>query len=749
MKPLSLLSSTPTAVDPVCGMTVDPATAPASVEHAGVKYYFCNPGCAERFRADPERYLSGKAPPEPHPTPGEAVEYICPMDPEVRSDRPGSCPKCGMALEPRVAVADDRPDPELIDLTRRLIVGAILTVPLIAIHLAGLHDLGWWELLLATPVVFWCGWPFWQRAAASVVRLSPNMFTLIMLGVAAAFGYSVAALLMPKEIGHVMYFETSATLIVLVLVGQVLELRARRRTGDALRRLLKLTPKTARLVGPRGEETDVPLEMVQVGDVVRVRPGERLPVDGVVVEGQSAVDEALLTGEPLPVEKTSGSKVVGGAVNGGGTLLVRAEGVGAATVLAQIVRLVGEAQRSRAPVQRLVDRVARFFVPAVLGVALLTFILWMIFDSSAERLTHALLNAVAVLVIACPCALGLATPMAVLVGVGRGAEEGILVRDASALEVLHRADVLVVDKTGTLTEGKPTLAAAEPCEGFSADELLRLAASLERGSEHPLASALVRAATERGLPLSAPTEFRSEPGKGVTGKVEGRAVVVGAGAWIAEHGVNVGKLGQSEDDLEGAPNTELRVAIDGKPAGLLSVVDPIRPSSSQAVDQLKAEGLRLVMATGDRRPAARYVARRLKIGEVHAALLPADKEKLVARLQSEGHVVAMAGDGVNDAPALARADVGLALSTGTDVALESADLTLMHGDLRTVARARRLSRLTMSAIRQNLALAFVYNLLAVPLAAVGLLSPIVAGAAMSLSSLSVIANALRLRRKRL
>jgi Cu+-exporting ATPase len=751
---LNLLSSTPpaaSAVDPVCGMSVDPATAPARVEHAGTTYYFCNPSCARKFQDDPERYLHGQPAPAPMaaPPPGGRVEYVCPMDPEVVSDKPGNCPKCGMALELRTALPDQGPSPELVDMTRRFWIAAILTVPLVALHLFAAHELPVWlvilEFVLATRVVFAEGLPFFQRAAASVVARSPNMFTLIALGVGAAYAYSVAALVWPHALGHDLYFEAAAAVIVLVLLGQVLELKARQRTGDAIRGLLSLAPKTARLVGPGGE-SDVPLELIHSGDLVRVRPGERVPVDGVVVEGRSSVDESMLTGEPIPAEKEPGSKVVGGTINGTGTVLVRAERVGADSMLANIVRLVSEAQRSRAPVQRLVDRVARWFVPAVLLVSVLTFAGWIAFGPSETRVTLALKSAVAVLVIACPCALGLATPMAVMVGVGRGAEQGILVRDAESLEVLHRADVLVVDKTGTLTEGKPRLTLIEPAAGFADTELLRLLAGLEKGSEHPLAAAFVRAATERDLPPATPGEFRSYTGKGVAGTVEGRAVVLGNEILLADRGVDPAALRARAETLRQDGQTVLLAAVDGKLAGLAAVADPVRETTPEALHDLGAEGIHVVMLTGDSRATAEAVARRLRIEQVIAGVLPADKADVVARLQSEGHTVAMAGDGTNDAPALAKANVGLAMGTGTDVAMESAGITLVKGDLRGVARARRLSRHTMAAIRQNLFLAFVYNALAVPLAAFGLLSPIIAGAAMSLSSVSVIANSLRLRR---
>jgi Cu+-exporting ATPase len=740
-------------VDPVCGMTVDPSSASASVEHEGRLYYFCNPGCAERFRADPGRYLGGKAAPEPitpAAPPGGRVEYTCPMHPEVVRDRPGSCPLCGMALEPRTAAPDEGPSPEYLDMRRRLFVGALLTVPLIALDMLGPESLGWLQAVLATPVVFWCGWPFFTRAADSVRHRSPNMFTLIALGVAAAFGYSVAALLRPGDLGAAgLYFETAAALVVLVLVGQVLELRARGATGQAIRKLLGLTPKTARLVGPDGKESDVPVELVQVGDVVRVRPGERIPVDGVVTEGRSSVDESMVTGEPIPVEKVLGTKVVGGTVNGTGTLLVRAERVGGETLLAQIVRLVAEAQRSRAPVQRLVDRVAAVFVPAVLAVAVLTFIGWLWHEPTAAGLARATANAVAVLVIACPCALGLATTMAVMVGVGRGAESGVLIKDAAALEVLHRADTLLVDKTGTLTEGRPRLVTIEPTGDINPDELLRLAAALERASEHPLAAAIVGGAEERKLELPRAESFEAVPGQGVVGAVEGRVVLLGSASFLAGRGVAAEGMAARAEELRQQGQTVLFAAIDGRPAGMLGVADPVRASTPEAVQMLHAEGMRLIMLTGDGRATALAVAGQLGLDGVEAEVLPQQKAEAVARLQREGHVVAMAGDGINDAPALARADVGIALGTGTDVAVHTAGVTLVRGDLRGIARARRLSRFTLSAIRQNLFLAFVYNTVSVPLAALGVLNPVIAGAAMSLSSLSVVGNSLRLRRVRL
>jgi Cu+-exporting ATPase len=737
-------------------MSVQPAKAAGRVDHAGTAYYFCSPSCAQKFRTDPERYLRGTPSPShmeqarpPAAPAGARVEYVCPMDPEIVRDKPGNCPKCGMALEPRTALPDEGPSPELRDMTWRFWVGAVLTLPLVALHLFGSHEMPAWlsylQLALATVVVFGCGWPFFVRAAASVTALSPNMFTLIGLGVGAAYGFSVAALLLPHVLGHDLYFEAAAAVIVLVLLGQVLELKARQRTGDAIRGLLGLTPKTARLVGPAGE-SDVPLELVRPGDVVRVRPGERVPVDGIVTEGRSSVDESTLTGEPVPVEKEPGAKVTGGTVNGTGSLLVRAERVGSDTLLANIVRLVSEAQRSRAPVQRQVDRVARWFVPAVILVSLLTFAGWMLFGPEGSRLTLALKSAVAVLVIACPCALGLATPMAVMVGVGRGAEQGVLVRDAEALEVLHRADTLVLDKTGTLTEGKPGLAALAPASGFNEADLLRLLAGLEKGSEHPLASAFVRAASERSITPANVSNFRAVTGKGVVGTVDGQTVVFGNAALLNEQGVDVQAMEDRAEKLRRDGQTVLFAAVDGHYAGLAAVGDPVRPTTPEALRDLHTEGMRVLMVTGDGKATAEAVGRQVGIDEVIAGVLPADKAAVVARLQGEGRVVAMAGDGSNDAPALAKADVGLAMGTGTDVAMDSAGVTLVKGDLRGVVRARRLSRLTLAAIKQNLFLAFVYNALAVPLAAFGLLNPVVAGAAMSLSSVSVIVNSLRLRR---
>ena len=801
-------------LDPVCGMTVDPATAAGSATYEGRTYHFCSPRCLERFRADPGRYVGGSstrpatpsAPPDDggtvstcpmHPEvrqdhpgvcpkcgmalepaavtePVTKVEYTCPMHPQIVRDQPGSCPICGMALEPRTVTVEAGPNPELADMSRRFWVGVVLSLPVFLIAMADmlpgqpLHPylavLNWVQLALATPVVLWCGWPFFERAWASVLHVSPNMFTLIALGVGAAYLYSLAATVAPwafpegfRTMGGAVepYFDTAAVVTVLILLGQVLELRARSETSGAIRKLLGLAPKTARVVRPDGREEDVPVDRVQAGDVLRVRPGEKVPVDGTVTEGRSAVDESMISGEPIPVEKGPGDKVSAGTVNGTGSLLVRADRVGAGTLLAHIVRMVAEAQRSRAPVERLVNRVSGYFVPAVLGIAALAFVAWSLWGPP-PALAHGLVNAVAVLIIACPCALGLATPLAIMVGTGKGAENGVLVKNAEVLEVFEKADTLVVDKTGTLTEGKPRLVRVDPAEGFTEHELLRLAAGLERGSEHPLAAAVVKGAEAEGLSLSPAQDFRSVTGKGVTGTVEGRAVALGNAALLADRGVYVGASHSRVEALRREGQTVLLVAVDGRLAGLLGVADPIRASTPEAVGALHEDGLRIIMVTGDSRTTAEAVAKRLGIDEVFAEVLPQDKMLVVQRLQQDGHVVAMAGDGINDAPALAQAQVGIAMGTGTDVAMESAGVTLIQGDLRGIVRARRLSRATMRNIRQNLFLAFVYNALAVPVAAgvlypfFGLLiTPIWASAAMSLSSLSVVGNSLRLRRVRL
>ncbi len=763
-----LNQGTVSATDPVCGMSVDPATASASWVYEGKPYHFCCTGCLQKFQSNPCQYLDGtRTQPAHEPIPAGTV-HTCTMHPEVRVDHPAACPLCGMALEPLTISLEERPDPELRDMSRRFWIGLALTLPIFIVAMIdmaaeeglvqfGLHAISRMQLILATPVVLWCGWPFFKRAAASLVNLSPNMFTLIGLGVGASYLYSVIATLAPKLFppgfqrhdGAVMpYFETAASIVVLVLLGQVLEVRARGKTSAAIKRLLGLAPKTARIVRSDGKEEDIPIEAVQPGNVLRVRPGEKVPVDGSVIKGRSSVDESMISGEPIPVEKEPGSRIIGGTVNGTGSLLMRAERVGAGTLLAQIVRMVGEAQRSRAPVQRLADRVASFFVQSVLGVSVVTFIAWSLWGSE-PRLAQALINAVAVLIIACPCALGLATPLAIVVGTGRGAQNGVLIKNAEALEMLCKADTLVVDKTGTLTEGQPRLAAITPLAGFASDDLLRLTASLERGSEHPLAAAIVQEAEAKGLALAGVTDFRSFTGKGVMGKVEGRTVVLGNAALLTEQGISVDAFQARLEALRAEGQTVMLAAVDGRLAGLVAVADPIRPSTPEAIRQLHADGLRIVMLTGDNRLTAEAVARKLGIDEVIAEVLPQEKNAVVKRLQDEGRIVAMAGDGINDAPALAQANIGIAMGTGTDVAIESAGITLVHGDLRGIARARHLSRATMRTIRQNLFLAFVYNTLSIPLAAFGIIHPIWASAAMSLSSLSVVGNSLRLRQSSL
>jgi P-type Cu+ transporter len=754
--------------DPVCGMSVK-ADSPHRRAHRGETYVFCRAGCAAKFDADPQRYVG---PPAERPPLGPpSGSWTCPMHPEVVRDGPGACPKCGMALEPR-DVGGDEPNPELVDMTRRFWIAAALTAPLLAVMVSELlpsMPLQTWlggrvlalgELALATPVVLWAGWPLFVRGWQSILNRSPNMFTLIALGAGAAYGYSVLAAFVPGvfpsafrgphgDVGT--YFEPAAVIVTLVLLGQVLELRARSRTGSALRALLGLVPKTARRVGTDGSEGDVPLEQVAVGDHLRVRPGEKIPTDAVVVEGGSAVDESMITGEPIPVEKAAGDRVTGGTINQTGTLIVRTERVGRDTLLAQIVRMVGDAQRTRAPIQRTADVVASYFVPAVVVVAVVTFVVWSAVGP-APRMAHALVNAVAVLIIACPCALGLATPMSIMVGTGRGATAGVLVKNAEALEVLEKVDTLVVDKTGTLTEGRPTLDVVV-APGGDENALLRLVASLEAGSEHPLAAALVAGAKARGLALAKVDEFRSVTGQGAVGRVEGHTVAAGNLGLLEGVTADVGVLRARAEELRANGRTVVFAAVDGRAAGLLAVTDRIKDSTPEAIRLLHDDGVRLVMLTGDSRTTAEAVARTLGIDEVQAEVLPDAKSRAIERLQAEGRVVAMAGDGVNDAPALARANVGIAMGTGTDVAIESAGVTLVKGDLRGIARARRLSRATMRNIRQNLAFAFVYNLLGVPIAAgvlypaFGLLlSPMIASAAMTFSSVSVIANALRLRR---
>jgi Cu+-exporting ATPase len=766
------VKTAPRHVDPVCGMTVEPETASGSLDYGGRTYYFCSRHCLETFKANPSKY-AGDIPEVLGKT--HAAEpsgkYTCPMHPEVVQDGPGTCPKCGMALEPMQPAADVGPDPELADMGRRFWIGLILTLPIFLIAMVGLIPwpglqhwlhanmamLNWIQFVLATPVVIWCGWPFFQRAWMSLIHRSPNMFTLIALGVGAAYVYSVVATVAPWlfpagfriEGGAVEpYFDSAAVIVLLVLLGQVLELRARAQTGAAIRALLGLAPKMARVVRDDGREEDIPVGHVKVGDRLRIRPGEKVPVDGVVVEGQGAIDESVVTGEPIPVEKTVGSRVVGGTINGTGGLLMRAERVGADTLLAQIVRMVAEAQRSRAPIEKLVNKVAQVFVPAVLLIALATLVGWTIWGAES-RLAHAFVNAVAVLIIACPCALGLATPMAVMVGTGRGATTGVLFRDAEALETLRNADTLVVDKTGTLTEGKPRLVTVEPTGDFTAEELLAMTAGLELASEHPLAAAIVQGAHERGIKPAEVQAFQSVTGKGVRGHVGGRRAAVGNAAMMADEGVTISAIDQRLQQLRSSGQTVIIAIADSGIAGLLGVADPIKSTTPEAIEMLHAEGLRIIMLTGDNRTTAEAVASKLGIDEVIAEVLPEQKSEIVARLQREGRKVAMAGDGINDAPALAKADIGIAMGTGTDVAMESAGVTLVKGDLRGIARARRLSRATSAAIRQNLFLAFVYNALSVPAAAIGFVSPMWASAAMSLSSVSVIGNSLRLRTAKL
>jgi P-type Cu+ transporter len=802
------------AIDPVCGMRVS-SDSPLRAVRGGRTYVFCSDHCKARFEADPDAFIDkqerpGSSSPAPaasdgvyvcpmHPevrqnepgacpkcgmalepetpaVPQSKIEWTCPMHPDIVRDAPGSCPICGMALEPRTVQLTEAENPELTDMRRRLWVSAALSVPLVVVAMAHLLPFGWthvmtasplrpWlELLLATPVVLWGGWPFFVRGARSVVNRSLNMFTLIALGVGVAYGYSVVATVLPgmfpaslrDAAGQVgVYFEAAAVIVALVLVGQVLELRARSRTGAALRALLGLAPKLARRLRDDGTEEDVPLDRIQVGDRLRVRPGEKVPVDGVVVEGRSSVDESMLTGEPIPVEKEPGAKVIGATVNGTGALVMRAERVGAGTLLSQIVKLVAEAQRSRAPIQRLADQVSSYFVPAVISVAVISFVVWLLIGPE-PRLGYALVNGIAVLIIACPCALGLATPMSIMVAAGKGATLGVLFRNAEAIEVLRKVDTVVVDKTGTLTEGKPKLVSVIPARGQDERQLLAAAASLERGSEHPLAAAIVKGAEERTLRLDPAEQFESVTGKGVKGTVGGRAVLLGNRALLEDAQVDVDDLGTTADGLRAEGQTVMFVAIAGRLAGLVGVADPIKTSTPEAIAALHKEGVRIVMLTGDNRVTAEAVARKLGLDEVVAEVLPSQKADAIKRLQAAGRTVAMAGDGINDAPALAQAEVGIAMGTGTDVAMESADVTLVRGDLRGIARARKLSRATMGNIKQNLFFAFIYNALGVPIGAGALypffgilLSPMMAAAAMALSSVSVIANSLRLKRARI
>ncbi len=761
-------------------MTVDPQRAAGSFVYHGRTFYFCAPGCREKFRANPESYLAKK----PNGVQGQprlemdrafahSGEYTCPMHPEIVRDAPGSCPICGMALEPRTVTLTEEKNPELLEMTRRFWVSVVLSLPLLVIamsemlpgnplaRMVSMRTLIWIQLALASPVVLWGGWPFFARFWQSIINRSLNMFTLIGLGVAVAYGYSLMATFFPQifpasfrdHMGNVpVYYEAAAVITTLVLLGQVVELKARSATSNAIRALLRLAPRTARRVGEDGSGHDVPLDQVIKGDHLRVRPGEKVPVDGVVIEGASSIDESMVTGEPIPVEKHSGDAIIGATVNGTGSFVMRAERVGAETLLSQIVQMVAEAQRSRAPIQKLADLVSGYFVPIVILVALLTFGIWATVGPE-PRMAYAIINAVAVLIIACPCALGLATPMSIMVATGKGAQAGVLFRNAEAIEVLREIDTLVVDKTGTLTEGKPVLMIVKTAEGFEESEVLGLAASLERSSEHPLAAAIVAGAQQRGLEPAPAETFESLTGKGVKGRIKGRELVLGNRALLDELRIDANGLAHTAEELRTDGQTVMFVAIEGKLAGLIGVADPIKPSTPEAIRELHANGIRIVMLTGDSRTTAQSVAGKLRIDEIVAEILPHQKAEIVKRFQSEGHKVAMAGDGINDAPALAQADAGIAMGTGTDVAMQSAGVTLVKGDLRGVVRAIRLSRATMRNIKQNLFWAFVYNSVGVPLAAgvlypvFGLLlSPMLAAAAMSFSSVSVIANALRLRR---
>jgi len=804
--------------DPVCNMDVNPESSPYSHEHDGVNYYFCSEHCLKKFRDNPDKYLAGSDTgtdqaeavtrseeregdyfcpmcPEVHATkPGpcpkcgmalesagepallERTEWTCPMHPEVVQDTPGDCPKCGMALEPRTVTMEEEENPELRDMKRRFWVAVALSIPVVVIAMGHLipgqplerllspQTMGWIEMAFATPVVLWAGWPFFQRFWTSLVHRSFNMFTLIGLGVGVAYLYSVIAKLFPQifpasfrsEAGEVaLYFEAAAIITTLVLLGQVLELKARSRTGAAIKLLLGLAPKTARRIREDDGEEDVPLSEIQPDNRLRVRPGEKVPVDGTVLEGNSPVDESMITGESIPVEKVPGDRVIGATINGSGSLIIRAERVGADTLLAQIVRMVAEAQRSRAPIQKLADLVAGWFVPVVVAASVVTFLIWALVGPD-PRMAHAIVNAVAVLIIACPCALGLATPVSIMVATGKGASFGVLFKDAEAIEVMRKVDTLVVDKTGTLTEGKPKLVTIDPVSGMDENKLLLLAGSLERGSEHPLAASIVKGAEERGVILTNAQSFSYETGKGVTGEVDGHKVVLGNSRLLEEIGIATGELEAKAESLRKEGQTVMFVAVDGNVAGLLGVADPIKTTTADAIKQLHSEGIRIVMLTGDNRTTAEAVARALSIDEVVPEVLPNQKADAVKRLQEEGRIVAMAGDGINDAPALALAQVGIAMGTGTDVAMESAGVTLVKGDLRGIIRARRLSRATLKNIKQNLFFAFVYNTLGIPVAA-GilypwfdiLLSPIIAAAAMSFSSVSVITNALRLKNERL
>lgn len=789
---MNLLNLNALSKDPVCGMNVDPIKAAGTSQGEGQRYFFCSTSCKTKFDADPARYIraeefSGNSDhpcpdctfiPTPHQRasqPGSPARYTCPMHPQVKQDRPGGCPICGMALEPR-AVGTDEQNPELRDMQRRFWISLIFAVP---VFVLGMSDVfvphsamhGDWmrvmqriQFTLCTPIVLWSGWPFFVRGWRSVVNRSLNMFTLVALGTGVAYLFSAVAILAPgifpaslRGMGGVVpvYFESAAVITTLVLLGQVLELRARSQTGAAIRKLLGLAPKTARVLQDDGNEEDVPLDRVHPGQRLRVRPGEKVPVDGIVTDGRSAVDESMVTGESISVEKQPGDKLIGGTVNGTGSLLMRAEKVGADTLLSHIVQIVADAQRSRAPIQRVADMVAGYFVPAVVITAILTFVLWLIFGP-APALSHAIVNAVAVLIIACPCAMGLATPMSIMVGAGRGAAAGVLVKNAEALETMEKVDTLVVDKTGTLTEGKPKVVTIVAANGFDEALILKLAASLERGSEHPLAGAIISSARDRGIALASTDQFNSITGKGILGAVSGRAVALGDEKLLADLRIDPAPMHDQADRFRRDGQTVIFVAIDNHLAGMLGVADPIKPSTPDAIRRLHDAGIRIIMLTGDNQSTAQAVARKLGIDEVEAQVLPDHKNEVIRRLQLEGHTVAMAGDGVNDAPALAQAQVGIAMGTGTDVAMESAGITLLHGDLRGIVKARSLSRQVMRNIRQNLFWAFAYNAVGIPVAAGVLypafhllLNPMIAAAAMSISSVSVIGNALRLRKKSL
>jgi Cu+-exporting ATPase len=759
------------ARDPVCGMNVDPAKSPHRFDYRGETFHFCSAGCRTKFAADPKQYLEKTVAKADVP---QGTIYTCPMHPQIRQVGPGNCPICGMTLEPEVASLDAPPNPELADMTRRFWIGLVLALPAVVLemggHLVGGHGWvdqtlsNWIQLVFATPVVIWAGWPFFVRGWQSLVTRNLNMFTLIAMGTGVAYVYSVVGTVIPGSFpatfrGHggavAVYFEAAAVITVLVLLGQVLELRAREATSGAIKALLELAPKTARLVDDGGADHEVQIDSLKVGDRLRVRPGEKVPVDGVILEGRSSLDESLVTGESMPVTKEAGGKVIAGTLNQSGGFVMRADKVGRDTLLSQIVKMVAEAQRSRAPIQRLADQVAGWFVPVVIAVALIAFGAWAWFGPE-PRMAFGLVAAVSVLIIACPCALGLATPMSIMVGVGRGAGAGVLIKNAESLERMEKIDTLVVDKTGTLTEGKPKVVAIVAAAGFQENEILRLAASVERSSEHPLADAIVRSAKEKNLDLGKVEEFDSPTGKGATGKVDGRTILLGNATFLASFGVESQPLHEQGENLRGDGATVINIAVDGKLAGLFAIADPVKPSTPDALKALAAEGIKVIMLTGDNRTTANAVAKKLGITDVEAEVLPDQKSAVVAKLQKAGRIVAMAGDGVNDAPALAAAEVGIAMGTGTDVAMESAGITLLKGDLGGIVRARRLSQATMSNIRQNLFFAFIYNAAGIPIAAgilyptFGiLLSPIIAAAAMALSSVSVVGNALRLRVTRL